>query len=428
LKVEFHDLLAGKGGDSAGVTIATSAYSMVRNLPIRSDVAMTGSIRGDGAVKAVGAVPIKVDGSIGAKDIEVVIVPRENEGDLLTLSPDQLCRVIIIVADDIRTCLKYAIEPNNAKPSKEQSEAWETLRKLRLAQANLFVGNQAAARSILSELADAPAEVYTARRLVEILQGQLLLDGQHAELAAWRKQLDEARPRAMLATRTRDFEIPVTVDLALRAAEESATEKENAKTATRSPTSSEPQSAPGEILKTATMNWVVLPFPKNSDWSGYRGKPAILENGMLVLNGQPVRTANVFIAPSVVMMEVELDEFKANDGAIVVIFEPENTTPEKDPPRSVKLFLGYRQPKGGGGHLTIEHPEKGNKVLTQSFDFQAAATYRLQIAVGRNDLRLSLNGNSMNVPDMTVPYDKFYIRMMGWQPGNRWRVLKFHVR
>jgi hypothetical protein len=432
-KVEFHDLLAGKGGDSAGVTIATSAYSSVRKLPVRADVAMTGSIRGDGAVKAVGAVPTKVAGAAHAKEIEVVIVPRENEGDLLTLSPDQLCRVIIIVADDIRTYLKFATVPDKTKPSQEQSEAWETLRKLRLAQANLFLGNQTAARSILSELSSAHPELYTARRLIEILQGQLLLDGRHDELAAWKKQLDQARTQGMLAARTLDFEIPVTADPSLRAAEESkaaASDKARGKSATRptDPTESEPENEAGTILKTATVNWVVLPFPKNSNWGGFKGAPAVVENGMLVLNGQPVRTESVFKAPTVVTLEVELDAFKANDGCFYIVFEPSDTPEGMESADAFKVVLGYRQRNGKGGHVTVEPSGKSGKVLTQPFDFQEAVTYKLQITVGRNDLKLSMNGNVITVPDVTVPFPEYRIRVIGWQPGNRWRVVKCQVR
>src|SRR5262249_26278328 len=62
LQVEFRELVGGKGGDSAGVSIATAGFSSLRNTPVRQDVAMTGSIRADGAVKAVGMVPTKIAG------------------------------------------------------------------------------------------------------------------------------------------------------------------------------------------------------------------------------------------------------------------------------------------------------------------------------------------------------------------------------
>jgi hypothetical protein len=42
LKIEFHELFGGKGGDSAGVTIATSAYSFLKNMySVKAGVKLT---------------------------------------------------------------------------------------------------------------------------------------------------------------------------------------------------------------------------------------------------------------------------------------------------------------------------------------------------------------------------------------------------
>jgi len=106
LKIGFQELFGGKAGDSAGVTIALSGYSEVRRLPLRQDVAMTGSVRADGGVKAVGAVPLKIAGAIAVTEVETVIIPRENEADLMTLTVEQLCQVTVIVADDLSSYLK----------------------------------------------------------------------------------------------------------------------------------------------------------------------------------------------------------------------------------------------------------------------------------------------------------------------------------
>jgi hypothetical protein len=165
LKIGFHSLFAGKAGDSAGITIALAGYSSLKQLPLRADTAMTGSIRSDGAVKAVGSVPQKISGALSSPGIERVIVPKENETDLLFLPIDELCAIAIIVADDMSTCLAYAVKSTD----KSAEEADGAIQKLREAQALLLLGDPAAARKILVLIADEHPEIYTARRLLELI-------------------------------------------------------------------------------------------------------------------------------------------------------------------------------------------------------------------------------------------------------------------
>jgi hypothetical protein len=205
LRIEFQELLAGKGGDSAGVTIATAGYSMLRQAPVRMDVAMTGSVRGDGGVKAVGAVPEKISGALIEPRVELVIVPRENEADLLTLSAETLCRVVVVVTDDMRTCLKYATAVDNGSMSQEQRDAMAMVAKLQLAQAKLQLGRVVEAQEILVSLAGAPRELYTAHRLLELLQARYGGEGRMMEATLLRRQSDEVRTRSMVTVLKRDF-------------------------------------------------------------------------------------------------------------------------------------------------------------------------------------------------------------------------------
>lgn len=205
LRIEFQELLAGKGGDSAGVTIATAGYSMLRQVPVRQDIAMTGAVRGDGAVKAVGAVPQKVSGAVNAPRVELVIVPRENEADLLTLPAEALCRVVVVVADDARTYLKYATATEGGTLSQEQRDALAMVAKLQSAQVKLQLGRVVEAQEILVGLAGAPRELYTAHRLLDLLQARYGSEGMMMEATLLQRQTDEARTRAMVTTPKRDF-------------------------------------------------------------------------------------------------------------------------------------------------------------------------------------------------------------------------------
>lgn len=64
-------------GPSAGIAIATAIYSAVKNLPISSEIAMTGEISIRGKVKPVGGVPAKIEAAKNA-GIKKVIIAEEN--------------------------------------------------------------------------------------------------------------------------------------------------------------------------------------------------------------------------------------------------------------------------------------------------------------------------------------------------------------
>ena len=188
MKIEFHQLVSGKAGDSAGVTIALAGLSQLKSVPVRQSVAMTGSIRADGAVKAVGGVPQKITGAHRASDIEIVIVPKENEPDLLFTPVEQLCRLAIITANDVQTYLKYALDPKDGSTSMEAVEIDSALKKLRVAQALIQLGRPAPAREILRSVVATNREIYNARRLLELIDGHTPAGETPEDLAAIREE------------------------------------------------------------------------------------------------------------------------------------------------------------------------------------------------------------------------------------------------
>jgi len=68
-------------GPSAGISIAVAVYSAVNNIPIRSDIAMTGELSIRGKVKPVGGVVAKVEAARLA-GIKRVLIPKENWQEL----------------------------------------------------------------------------------------------------------------------------------------------------------------------------------------------------------------------------------------------------------------------------------------------------------------------------------------------------------
>ncbi|MDP3939845.1 MAG: S16 family serine protease, partial [Deltaproteobacteria bacterium] len=71
-----------KDGPSAGLTIAVSLLSLLRGVPVRPDVAMTGEITLRGKVLPVGGIRDKVLAAQRA-GVKTVILPRHNEKDLV---------------------------------------------------------------------------------------------------------------------------------------------------------------------------------------------------------------------------------------------------------------------------------------------------------------------------------------------------------
>jgi hypothetical protein len=435
LKVEFQELFGGKAGDSAGVTIATSGYSEVRRVAVRQDVAMTGSIRADGGVKAVGAVPLKLAGAVAATGIEVAVVPRENEPDLMTLSVEQLCRVAVIVADDMAMYLKYACEPpeekDNGKNATAQREAWQALKRLRQGQVRLLLGDWKGAVEPLAAVAG-HREVYNARRLLDLIQARLMTEGNIAAAADVKKQIQAAQRSAVLLAGANQYEVPIKRDKVVFTdvpGTEPIPVKPQVPAAVAS-TPSTPEAPPPPLLTgiVKPITWDVLPFPKDSNWPGPKGKRAELERGDIVLRGQPVRTRQVFTVPTICQYEQVLTGQKASDGCLWFSIVPEEAPADMDPPATaVTVALGYQKPDGSGGHVSINHDKRSDRLSRQAFSFKEDRVYIVRIDVLANSVRVTVDGSVYESNNLALP-GRFYIRMCGWQPGNTWRVRNITIR
>ncbi|HEX3753766.1 MAG TPA: endopeptidase La [Rhizomicrobium sp.] len=82
-----------KDGPSAGLAMATSIISVLTQIPVRRDVAMTGEITLRGRALPIGGLKEKLLAALRA-GITTVIIPQENEKDLAE------------VPDNVKTCLK----------------------------------------------------------------------------------------------------------------------------------------------------------------------------------------------------------------------------------------------------------------------------------------------------------------------------------
>ncbi len=102
----------GAEGDSASISIATAVISAIEGIPIRQDIAMTGSLSVRGDVLPVGGVTYKIEAAARA-GIKTVLIPRMNIGDVL-IEERYKSVVTILPMDTINDVLKFALVPENA--------------------------------------------------------------------------------------------------------------------------------------------------------------------------------------------------------------------------------------------------------------------------------------------------------------------------
>jgi Lon-like ATP-dependent protease len=113
IHIQFIGTYMGVEGDSASVSVATAVVSAIEGIPVRQDIAMTGSLSVRGDVLPVGGVTYKIEAAAKA-GIRTVLIPRMNVGDVL-IEERFKSMVTIIPVDNIEDVLKYALVPENTE-------------------------------------------------------------------------------------------------------------------------------------------------------------------------------------------------------------------------------------------------------------------------------------------------------------------------
>lgn len=98
---------SGVEGDSASIAVAVAILSALKQIPVRQDTAMTGSLSVRGDVLAVGGVTQKVEAAIQA-GIKRVIVPKANEKDVM-LSKEVKNKIQVIPVSNIKEALRETL-------------------------------------------------------------------------------------------------------------------------------------------------------------------------------------------------------------------------------------------------------------------------------------------------------------------------------
>jgi len=116
--VQFLQTYEGVEGDSASIAVATSIISALKEIPVKQEVAMTGSLSVRGEVLPVGGVSSKVEAAIDA-GIKTIIVPKSNLQDIV-IEKEKLGDVKIIPVETIEEVLEHALEWKGRKTLKDK--------------------------------------------------------------------------------------------------------------------------------------------------------------------------------------------------------------------------------------------------------------------------------------------------------------------
>jgi ATP-dependent Lon protease len=104
-----------KDGPSAGIAMATAMVSLLRDIPVRPEVAMTGEITLRGRVLAIGGLPEKAVAALraGAKEL---IIPKDNEKEFRELAPEVRRKLKVHLVETMDEVLAVALVKSRARP------------------------------------------------------------------------------------------------------------------------------------------------------------------------------------------------------------------------------------------------------------------------------------------------------------------------
>ena len=98
-----------KDGPSAGVAMTVALVSILCNIPVRKDVAMTGEVTLRGKVLPIGGLKEKILAAVRSR-MRLVIIPEQNKKDLEDIPPEILKKVKIVAISEVEDALKLALE------------------------------------------------------------------------------------------------------------------------------------------------------------------------------------------------------------------------------------------------------------------------------------------------------------------------------
>ncbi len=108
IHVHVPDGATPKDGPSAGLAMVTSIVSVLTQIPVRKDVAMTGEVSLRGNAMPIGGLKEKLLAALRG-GIKTVLIPEENEKDLPEIPDNVKQGLTIIPVSHVREVLKHAL-------------------------------------------------------------------------------------------------------------------------------------------------------------------------------------------------------------------------------------------------------------------------------------------------------------------------------
>jgi ATP-dependent Lon protease len=109
IHVHFPEGATPKDGPSAGVAISTSMVSILTEIPVRKDVAMTGEITLRGSVLEIGGLKEKLLAALRA-GVKKVIIPKENFKDIAEMPEEVKNNLEIIAVESFDEVIPHVLE------------------------------------------------------------------------------------------------------------------------------------------------------------------------------------------------------------------------------------------------------------------------------------------------------------------------------
>lgn len=98
-----------KDGPSAGVAMTVALVSVLCQIPVKKDVAMTGEVTLRGKVLPIGGLKEKILAAVRSR-IRLVIIPEQNKKDLEEIPQEILKKIKIVAVSEVEEALKLALE------------------------------------------------------------------------------------------------------------------------------------------------------------------------------------------------------------------------------------------------------------------------------------------------------------------------------
>ena len=181
-------------------------------------------------------------------------------------------------------------------------------------------------------------------------------------------------------------------------------------------------------------DWEPMPFPEDSDWPSDRGARATIENGVVTLRGQTLRTTRTCTMPVTIECDVVLeDQRAASDAGLYVFFlRPDQSRTSNRTgytccglsfsPRSLEGMRCTPTVGSQAGSGRSRDLWKGN-----SFPFEIGKRYHLKLRAAPSDLTFSIDETEYHIPNFEVPLPEFLLELWGWQPTSVWKVSHLRV-